>query len=93
MGTLRFIVMEDSWGGLPLSRLWQPTFNGGIKSLPGGSPSVVAENLKGGKHVLEVAETAEEAEDRAATIEQDFRTLSPLEWCERYDVPASFVPG
>jgi hypothetical protein len=29
--------------------------------------------------------------DRAAIIEDDFNTLGAAEWCERYDVPLSFV--
>jgi secreted protein with Ig-like and vWFA domain len=93
MGTLRFAVIENSWGGSPLSRLQERAFAGGVKSFPGGSPSVVAENSNGEKHVLAVARTVEEAQARAATIEQDFNALSPTEWCERYDVPVSFVPG
>jgi hypothetical protein len=34
-----------------------------------------------------------EAQDRAGIIEQDFKTLGTSEWCERYDVPVSFVSG
>lgn len=93
MRTLRFAVIEDSWGGSPLSRLQERAFDGGVKSFPGGSPSVVAENSKGEKHVLAVAQTMEEAEQRANIIEQEFQALSATEWCKRYDVPVSFVPA
>ena len=93
MGTLRFTVIEDSWGVSPLSQLQERAFDGGIKSFPGGSQSVVAENLNGDRHVLAVAQTMDEAQERAATIERDFRALSPTKWCERYDVPVSFVAG
>ena len=41
--------------------------------------------------MVEVAKTMEEAEDRTATIEHEFKAFSTSEWCERYDVPASFV--
>jgi hypothetical protein len=93
MGSLRFIVIVDSWGGLPESRLQQPAFDGGVKSFPGGSPSVMAENSNDSRHVIAVAKTMEEAQKRAATIERDFDALSSTEWCERYDVPVSFVQG
>ena len=49
--------------------------------------------LEGEKHVLAVAQTMEEAEQRANIIEQEFQALSATEWCKRYDVPVSFVPG
>ncbi len=54
---------------------------------------MVAENTTGEKRVIEVTKTMKEARDRAATIEQDFKALSTSEWCERYDVPVSFVSG
>jgi hypothetical protein len=90
-GSLRFIVIEDSWGGLPESLLLQTAFDGGTKNLPGGSPSVAAENSRGDKHVIAVAQTIEDARDLATSIEEDFNALDPTEWCERYDVPTSFV--
>jgi len=93
VGALRFTEIKDLWGGSPLSKPLERAFDGGVKSFPGGSPSVVAENSNGIRHVLAVALTMEEAEEWAATIEQDFRALGPTEWCERYDVPVSFVPG
>ena len=43
--------------------------------------------------VIETTKTMKEARDRAATIEQDFKTLSTSEWCDRYAVPTSFVAG
>ena len=35
----------------------------------------------------------QEAKDKAAVIENDFTTLGAAAWCERYDVPPSFVAG
>ena len=54
---------------------------------------MVAENRTGEKRVVEVTKTMKEAQERAAAVEQDFETLSVSEWCERYDVPGSFVTG
>jgi hypothetical protein len=54
------MVMEESWGGWPESRLWQTAFDGGVESFPGGSPSAIAENSNGGGFVLEVVPTVEE---------------------------------
>jgi cytosine/adenosine deaminase-related metal-dependent hydrolase len=59
----------------------------------GRGPSVVAHNAQGEKRVLEVAKNLKDARERAATIEKDFRALSTEDWCERHDVPASFVSG
>lgn len=55
--------------------------------------SVVVRNANGEKRVLEVTKTVEEARDRVAAIEKDFKTLDSAQWCERYDVPLSFVSG
>ncbi len=89
---LRFEVSKAkiSWGTY-FQDLMRPAFGGGFKSYTGRGPSVVAENRAGERRVVEVAKTMEEAKERAATIEQDFKTFSTSEWCERYDVPASFV--
>jgi len=43
------------------------------------------------KRVLEVTKSVKKARDRAAAIEWDYKTLSVEQWCERYDVPVSFV--
>lgn len=59
----------------------------------GPGPTVVVHNANGEKRVLEVAKTAKEARDRVAAIEKDFKTLNTAQWCERYDVPLSFVSG
>jgi hypothetical protein len=91
-GGLRFEVSKAkiSWGTY-FQDLMRPAFGGGFKSYAGRGPSVVAENRTGERRVVEVAKTMKEAEERAATIELDFKTLSTSEWCDRYDVPASFV--
>ena len=59
----------------------------------GLGPSVVVHNANGEKRVLEVTKTVKEARDRVAAIEKDSKTLNTALWCERYDVPLSFVSG
>jgi hypothetical protein len=59
----------------------------------GKGPSVVVQNTSGEKRVLAAAKNMKDARARAATIENDYKTLSVAQWCERYDVPASFVVG
>jgi hypothetical protein len=92
--TLRFEVTNQkiSWGTY-LQDLMRPKFGGGFKSYSGRGPSVVAENERGERRVIETTKSIKEARDRMAGIEQDFKTLSAAEWCDRYDVPASFVAG
>jgi len=43
--------------------------------------------------VVEATETVKEARDRVAAIENGLKTLNSAQWCERYDVPLSFVSG
>ena len=57
----------------------------------GRGPSVVAENAAGEKRVVAVTKKLQEAKDKAVLIENDFKTLGAAAWCERYDVPPSFV--
>jgi hypothetical protein len=59
----------------------------------GRGPSVVVQNALGEKRILEAAKNMKEARARAAAIENDYKTLGAAQWCERYDVPASFVTG
>ncbi len=91
-GALRFEVTKAkvSWGAY-FQDLMRPRFGGGFKTYSGRGPSVVVENTHGDKRVVEVTKSMKEAQDRAATLERDFKTLSLSEWCERYDVPVSFV--
>ncbi len=95
---LRFEVTKATKGKFSLSTYFQdmfrPKFGGGFKSYSSGTgPSVVAENLRGEKLVVDVTKTMEEAQDREAIIEGDFRRLSTEDWCSKYNVPASFVSG
>lgn len=53
----------------------------------------MAENADGEKRVIAVAKKLQDARDKAAVIENDLTTLGPAAWCERYDVPPSFVLG
>jgi hypothetical protein len=57
----------------------------------GSGPRVVVRNAYGEKKVLEVAKNAREARARAETIANDYITLGASQWCERYDVPSSFM--
>ncbi len=59
----------------------------------GRGPSVVVQNTSGEKRVLEAAKNMKEGRVSAAAIENDYKTLSVVQWCERYGVPASFVSG
>ena len=54
-------------------------------------PEVAAYNSIGERRVLEVLDTDDEAQDRASVIEDDFKTLTIEEWCDRYGIPFSFV--
>ncbi len=59
----------------------------------GKLPEVVVINSNGERRVLEVLDTQEEANNRAAVIEEDFATLDIDAWCVRYEVPGSFFDG
>ena len=54
-------------------------------------PEVAAYNTTGKCRVIEVVDTDDEAQERASAIEDDFRTLTIEEWCDRYGIPLSFV--
>ncbi len=95
---LRFEVTAGTKRKFALSTFFQnmfrPRFGGGFAPYTTGTgPSVVADNQRGERLVVAVTSTMEEARERAAIIEGDYRKLSPQEWCTRYDVPASFVSG
>jgi hypothetical protein len=64
-----------------------------FQSYSGRGPSVVVQNARGEKRVIEVTKSVKEARDRAAAIAKDYKTLSATQWRERYDVPDSFVSG
>jgi hypothetical protein len=59
----------------------------------GSGPSVVVQNESGEKRVLQVTKNVKEARDRAAAIENDYKSLGLAQWCERYDVPVAFASG
>jgi hypothetical protein len=54
-------------------------------------PEVTAYNTKGERRVIEVLDTDEEAQERVSTVIDDFTTLPVEDWCDRYDIPLSFV--
>jgi hypothetical protein len=62
-----------------------------FQNYSGRGPSVVVQNATGEKRVLEVVKTMKLARERAAAVENDFNTLTPAQWCGRYDVPISFL--
>jgi hypothetical protein len=97
-GTLQFSVIKAkiNWGTY-FRDLLKPTFGGaadesiGFESYSGRGPSVVAKNSRGETRVIAVFKNSQEAKDQAAAIEQDFKSLKPDVWCERYDVPLEFI--
>jgi len=91
-GTLRFGVEKSkiNWSTYFVD-MFRPKTGGGFKDYSGRGPSVVAHNSNGDTVVLEVAKSLKEARERAVAIEQEFNTLSTAQWCERYNVPLSFV--
>jgi hypothetical protein len=93
-GELRFDVVKPKikWGTY-FQDLMKPKFGGGFESYSGRGPSVVAQNSAGEQRVVAVTKTMDEAEQRAEVIEQEFKGLGVAAWCERYDVPESFVAG
>jgi hypothetical protein len=93
-GQLRFEVTKSkiSWGTY-FRDLMRPKFGGGFEDYSGRGPSVVAENAAGEKRVVAVTKKRQEAEEKAVVIENDFTALGSAVWCERYDVPLSFVSG
>lgn len=96
-GTLRFGVEKAklNWGAYFRDQVRgsSPAVGMTFENYSGKGPSVVIQNAKGEKRVIEVAKTVKEARNRATTMEQDFKTLTTAEWCERYNVPISFVSG
>jgi hypothetical protein len=93
--TLRFGVEKAKfkWGALLQDSLLGKTSISGQYQDPVKGPSVVVHNARGERRVLEVVKTAKEAQRRATAMEQECKTLTPAQWCERYDVPLSFVSG
>jgi hypothetical protein len=99
-GTLQFSVIKAriNWGTY-FRDLLKPIFGGaasesiGFEGYSGRGLSVVAKNSSGETRVIAVFKEPREAKHQAAVIEQDFKSLRPDEWCERYDVPPVFVSG
>jgi hypothetical protein len=98
MGTaeLQFEVTDPIKNNFSLTtyfrNMFRPRFGGGFESYTSArGPSVLAKNPSGEECVIEVTKTMEEAQQRAVTIEQDYRRLSTEDWCSRYNVPVSFV--
>jgi len=96
-GTLRFEVQKAkiNWGTFfqDMMRSGSVATGSQFENYSGRGPSVVVQNVHGEKRVIEVTKKLKDARDRAAVIEKDFKTLSTQDWCERYDVPVSFVSG
>ncbi len=95
-GGLRFQVTEAIKGKLSWRTYFQdkfrPAFGGGFKSYSSArGPSVVATNVRGDECVIDVTNTMEEAQERAAAIEGDYDRMSTEDWCSKYNVPLSFV--
>jgi len=93
---LQFEVTDAIKGSFSLSTYFRdkfrPKFGGGFESYSSArGPSVLAKNPRGEECVIEVTKTVEEAQQRAAAIEEDYRRLSTEDWCSKYRVPASFI--
>jgi hypothetical protein len=88
MGVVLEVLLNTGSGG-PVGS------SGSSGGAPVGSikkyPEVAVINAVGHTHVLEVLDTDEEGEERAAEIEEDLLALSIPEWCKRYRVPLAFV--
>jgi hypothetical protein len=98
-GQLRFEVTKSriSWGTY-FRDLMKPRFGVGVpaatfEDYSERGPSVVVENAAGDKRVVAVTKKLQEAKDKAVVRENDFKALGAAAWCERYDVPPSFVSG
>lgn len=95
--TLRFDVEKAkiNWGTYfqDMMRSGRGAASSQFENYSGRGPSVVAQNANGEKRVIQVTKKLKDAQDRAAAIENDFRRLGTEDWCERYDVPVSFVSG
>lgn len=67
--------------------------SGGSVSNVGKSARVIVVNRRNKMHTLEQLGTSEGATTRMHEIERDLELLSFTAWCEKYDVPESFVSG
>jgi hypothetical protein len=95
-GSLRFGVEKSkiNWGTYFQNAVrTRGSANSQFEDYSGRGPSVVVRNTSGEKRILEAAKNMKEARARVAAIENDYKTLSVAQWCERYDVPASFITG
>jgi hypothetical protein len=91
-GQLEFSAIKSKirWGTY-FQNMFRPKFGGGFADYSSGGPTVVAENCNGEKRIVASAKTMEEASQMAGDIAAEFKTLGPLDWCERYHVPQSFI--
>jgi hypothetical protein len=95
-GSLRFGVEKAriNWGTFLQNMMRsRGSASGQFENYSSRGPSVVVWNARGDKRVLEVVKTMNEARDRANSLEREFGTLPVAQWCERYDVPESFLSG
>jgi hypothetical protein len=95
-GPLRFEVEKSkiNWGTYFQNAVrTRGSASSQFEDYSGRGPSVVVQNASGEKRVLEAAKNIKEARVRAVAIENDYKTLSAANWCERYGVPASFLIG
>jgi hypothetical protein len=95
---IRFEVTDAIKGNFSLKAyfrdMFRPRFGGGFTPYSSArGPAVLAKNARAEECVIEVTKTMEEAHQRAATIEGDYRMLSTQDWCSKYNVPVSFVSG
>jgi hypothetical protein len=95
IGSLRFGVEKPKikWGTYLRDVMRGGSASSQFESYSGKGPSVVVRNVHGEKRVLVVTTTVEEARERVSAIKNDYKRLSSADWCERYNVPTSFIAG
>jgi hypothetical protein len=61
-----------------------------LRAIPEGAPWF-AQNANGEKRVIAAFKKLQDANDKAVAVESDFKSLGAAAWCERDEVPLSFV--
>jgi hypothetical protein len=96
-GGVRFLVKKRkvNWGALfrDMMRGSSPSGGATFENPSGGGYVVVAQNSKGAERILSTANTKQEANEQVGAAQRDFATCDAVEWCERHQLPPSFVSG
>jgi hypothetical protein len=84
--------LKRSWTKFLLDAVFQSGTGADWESIS-HYPEVAIYNSIGGRRVVKVADSDEQAQEFASIVDKDRTSLSLSEWCERYEVPPSFVDG